>query len=132
MFRSFIALLVVFTIVFLGIINPAYAASREADIMPRSFPITINNKGNDNSVYFNTSFNSSDDKRATEDLSEELLDSVINGIVTTAGVAIGGAVVCYAFDGIATAFFPPAAALAAFCPGVGAATGTASRLASAK
>ncbi len=63
--------------------------------------------------------NNQRDSGYSSDASQEFVNNVVNGAVTTAGFVIGGAVTCYVLDGIATAFFPPAAALAAFCPVVG-------------
>jgi len=54
---------------------------------------------------------------------EHFLKGLGDGALETAGLTIGGAAVCFAVDGVATTFFPPAAALLAYCPGFGATIG---------
>jgi len=122
MFRILIAFVMVLTISIAGIVEPAYAYATIPDV-PVNSTITIN-QGNDSLVNLN-SFNklASTDENATNSSSEVFADRVIDGVKTTAGYVIGGAIACYALDGFATLVFPPAAALSAFCPGVGAAAG---------
>jgi hypothetical protein len=54
--------------------------------------------------------------------SNPLVKSTIDGAAQTAGAMIGGFLVCYTVSGVATTFFPPAAVLAPYCPGLGAAS----------
>lgn len=121
MFRSLIAVIVALAIAVVGVVKPAYAYSSDSGVMPVNPSITIN--GNGNSVSFNDSFNRFVDEETIKSPSNALADGLVKGIAETTGVVIGGMLVCYALDGIATAFFPPAAAAAAFCPAIGTAGG---------
>src|SRR6478672_3687790 len=51
------------------------------------------------------------ESNVVEDLGQKIVE-VTEGIAATV-------IVCYAIDGIAATFFPPAAALSAFCPTAG-------------
>jgi hypothetical protein len=115
------AVIVALTIAVVGIVKPAYAYPSVSGIMPVNSHLVIN--GNDNSVSFYDSFDRFADERIIESPSDKFVEGLINGITQTTGAVIGGIVVCYALDGIATAFFPPAAAAAAFCPAIGTAEG---------
>lgn len=121
MFRSLITVIVALAIAVVGVVKPAYAYSSDSNMGLVNPPITIN--GNGNSVSFNDSFDRFADERTINSPSDAFVDGVVKGIAGTTGVVIGGTLVCYALDGIATAFFPPAAAAAAFCPSIGAAGG---------
>jgi hypothetical protein len=121
MFRSFIAVIVALAIAVVGVVKPAYAYSIDSNMGLVNPPITIN--GNGNSVSFNDSFERFDDEGTIERPSDAFANGLMKGIAETTGVVIGGIVVCYALDGIATVFFPPAAAAAAFCPAIGTAGG---------
>ena len=126
MFQKIIAFIMSLMIAITGMIQPVYAAPSDLKAEPTSFPITINNRGDNNLVYFHNSFNESSDKAAistAETSGDAFVGGVVNGIVTTAGVAVGVTAACYIIDGVASAFFPPAAALAAGCPGAGAMAG---------
>lgn len=115
MLQKLIALVLAFALVLTGIIEPAYADSSYSGI------IFDNHKETNSTDYYN--YGSSDYGNNRKDPSDQFIDSIVQGVVTTTGLAVGGVVTCYALDGIATAFFPPAAALAAFCPAIGGATG---------
>jgi hypothetical protein len=121
MFRSLIAIIVALSIAGVGVVKPAYAYSSDSNMGLVNPPITINGDGN--SVSFNDSFNRFADEGTIKSSSDAFADSLVKGIVETTGFVVGGTLVCYALDGIATAFFPPAAAAAAFCPSIGAAGG---------
>ncbi|MCC5603801.1 hypothetical protein [Nostoc favosum] len=121
MLRYLIAIIVALAISITGITRPAYAYTNNFAGFPPNSDITIH-QGDNSSINFNYA-NSPDSERSPNDPSQVFVNGVVNGAVTTAGVAVGGALVCYALDGIATAFFPPAASLAVFCPAVGAASG---------
>jgi hypothetical protein len=126
MFQKIIAFIISLTIAITGIMQPVYAAPSDLNAKPTSFPITINNRGDNNLVYFHNSFNEPGDKTTTsasQTSSDEFVGGVVNGILTTAGVAVGVTAACYIIDGVASAFFPPAAVLAAGCPGAGAMAG---------
>jgi hypothetical protein len=121
MFRSLIAVIVALAIAVVGVVKPAYAYSSDSNMGLVNPPITINGDGN--SVSFNDSFNRFADEGTIKEPSDAFVDGLVKGIAETTGVVIGGIAVCYALDGIATAFFPPAAAAAAFCPTIGTAGG---------
>jgi hypothetical protein len=55
--------------------------------------------------------------------SPDSFGAVTQGAMSAVGYLIGAAAVCYGADAIATAFFPPAAILAASCPSIGVAAG---------
>lgn len=121
MFRSLMAVIVALAIAIVGVVKPAYAYSSDSGVMPVNSSVVIN--GNDNSVSFYDSFDSFADEGTIKSPSDAFADGLVKGIAETTGVVIGGIVVCYALNGIATAFFPPAAAAAAFCPAIGTAGG---------
>lgn len=121
MFRSLIAVIVALAIAVVGVVKPAYAYSSDSGMELVNPPIVIN--GNDNSVSFYDSFDHFADEEPIKEPSDAFVEGLVNGIVQTTGFMVGGTLVCYALDGIATAFFPPAAAAAAFCPAIGTAGG---------
>ncbi|MCC5603802.1 hypothetical protein [Nostoc favosum] len=134
MFRNLIAIIVAIAIAIAGAIEPAYAYTNDSSGVSVSHHIHITqgdnssvslyqnqgemhlsiNQGNYGTVNLNH-INNSADKYTTENSSESLIDNVVTGVVENAVTVIGGAMACYALDGIATAFFPPAAVLAPFC-----------------
>jgi hypothetical protein len=105
MLRNLVALMLTFVVGIMGIVQPAYA---------------MTNPEIGNNVYVNNSFNLTQEH---ENLALSFIESVGKGATTTVGVAVGGLIACYAIDGVATVFFPPAAALSAFCPAIGATSG---------
>lgn len=111
MLRKLIAIILGLAVAITGFVTPAYAYSANSGI------VFDNHQENYSTGYDGYGYSG----RTTEDWSEKFGNSIVDGVVTTTGVAIGGVVVCYTLDGIATMFFPPAAALAAFCPSAGAA-----------
>lgn len=119
MFRSLIALAVAFAIAIAGFVKPAYAYSGNSDVMPGNYNTEI--RGNNNTVNFKDSFNNNN--RGTVDPFDSFSKGFMDGAATTIGITIGGVVVCYTVNGIAATVFPPAAALAAFCPALGAVSG---------
>ncbi|MBD2243967.1 hypothetical protein [Nostoc sp. FACHB-888] len=121
MFRSLIALIVALVLTIAGITEPAYADSSNSNLLFVDSNI-INNSGYANVNNWNDSFNSLHFPEL-ENIGEKIFDTVVDGFIKTGGFAIGGALACYALDGIATTIFPPAAAAVAFCPVVGAASG---------
>jgi hypothetical protein len=130
MLRKLITLILSLTITIAGIMQPAYAAPGDST-KPTSFPITINNRGDNNLVYFHNSFNESGDRTvdtASETSDDKFFNGVEKGLLTTAGVAVAATAACYIIDGVASAFFPPLAVLAAGCPGAGAMAGGAKAL----
>lgn len=110
MLRKLIAIILGLAVAITGFVTPAHAYSANSGIV-------FDHHQESYSTGYGYSGGTTEDN-----LSEEFVNGVVDGIVTTTGLAIGGVVACYALDGIATAFFPPAAALAAFCPSAGAAT----------
>jgi hypothetical protein len=116
MFRSFIASIIAFAIAVTVVINPAYAESTDTNYYFN------NSGGNGNSVVIDNSLNR-DGYSEKQDSLNPFIDGLLKGLEEAAGVTIGGAIVCYSIDGIATAFFPPAAALASFCPAIGGSLG---------
>jgi hypothetical protein len=113
MFRSLIASIIAFAIAVTVVVNPAYAESTDTNYY-------VNNSGgNGDLVRIDESLNS-----VSDGASLDLANPFINGLVNGIGYTIGVVIVCYSIDGIATAFFPPAAALAAYCPAMPAIGGT--------
>ncbi|MBD2268034.1 hypothetical protein H6F62_04365 [Anabaena sp. FACHB-1391] len=109
MFRSLIASIIAFAIAVTVVVNPAYAESTDTNYY-------VNNSGgNGDLVSIDESLNSVSDG-ASLDLANTFINGLWKGVVETAGVTIGGVILCYSIDGIATLVFPPAAALAAYCP----------------
>lgn len=117
MLQKLVALVLAFALVLTGIIEPAYADSSYSGI------IFDNHKETNSNYHYNYNYGSSNYSDNRKDASDQFVDGMVQGAAMTAGLAVGGAITCYALDGIATAFFPPAAALAAFCPAIGGATG---------
>jgi hypothetical protein len=117
MFRSLIASIIAFAIAVTVVVNPAYAESTDTNYY-------VNNSGgNGDLVSIDESLNSVSDG-ASLDLANTFVNGLWKGVVETAGVTIGGVILCYSIDGIATLVFPPAAALAAYCPAMPAIGGT--------
>ena len=109
MFSSLIASIIAFAIAVTVVVNPAYAESTDTNYY-------VNNSGgNGDLVSIDESLNSVSDG-ASLDLANTFINGLWKGVVETAGVTIGGVILCYSIDGIATLVFPPAAALAAYCP----------------
>ncbi len=111
MFRSLIASIIAFAIAVTVVVNPAYAESADTNSYFNNYGVINNIYGNGNSVTI--------DNPSKKDSYSEKQDSsnpFIDGVINMAGSLIGGAIVCYSIDGIATVFFPPAAVLASFCP----------------
>lgn len=121
MVRGLIALVIAFVITISGFAKPAYAGSINSNYLANSYAV-VNTPEDINSIDIIDSFNSSD--IYTTHAPNSFIDGLINGALSTLGVAIGGAIVCYTLDGVATVFFPPAGALSAFCPAVGGAFGS--------
>jgi hypothetical protein len=63
------------------------------------------------------------ESQGSSDLVGTFTEGMVHGAGITIGTMIGAAVICYGADAIATAVFPPAAILAAYCPAIGAAAG---------
>lgn len=120
-----IALVIGFVIAVAGVVKPAYALSSDLGVLPANFHVGI--KGNDNLIGINDS--SDANNGGTDDLFWSFFEGVKTGIATTIGTVMGGAAVCYTIDGVATAIFPPAAALVAFCPAIGFTSGGATAVA---
>jgi hypothetical protein len=116
MLRSLIAVIIAVSIVFTGIIKPAYA---EDNIINYN---NYNYNFNDFSVKSDQYFIDYSDKNR-KDLSN-FIEGIKRGALEAAGITVGGVIVCYSIDGVATAFFPPAATLAAFCPAMGGTLGS--------
>jgi hypothetical protein len=114
--RGFIAVIATLVILLVGNAAPAYAGSTSAGTQPGYAQIMIEHKGNNDSYSFNNSFNRYE---KTDDFTEEFGSGIARGLGTGVGVAVGAAATCYILDGIATMFFPPAAALAPTCGYVG-------------
>jgi len=116
MFRSLIALLVACVIAITSLTAPAYADSNNVG------GLSIGTKQSSDShdiVIINPPL----PEPPSPEFWKSFVDGVVNGALGTAGVAIGGAAVCFIADGAATTVFPPAAALLPYCPGIGATIG---------
>jgi hypothetical protein len=121
MLRKFIAFAVAFALTLTGIMGPAYADSSSLGI---SFD---NHKENNSAEYY--TYGDSYYGNTSQDPAEQFAESLVQGAVGMAGMIVGGTITCLALDGIATVVFPPAAALAAFCPAIGGASGGAGAIA---
>ncbi|MHC5746623.1 MAG: hypothetical protein ACYTXT_32975, partial [Nostoc sp.] len=104
-----------------GITKPAYAFANDFTALPQNSDITIHQEDS-GTVKFNY-VNSPANEETTDDTSKVFVNNIVNGAVTTAKVTIAGGLLCFLIDGVATAFYPPAAQLGIFCPVVGAASG---------
>jgi hypothetical protein len=120
LFRGFVAVIATLIIFIVGNVAPAYAGSMPIDTQVEHSQSAIEHKGNNDSYYFNNSFNHYE---RNDNLAEEFGISLARGLGTGVGVAVGATVgataTCYVLDGIATMFFPPAAVLAPTCGYVG-------------
>ncbi|MEA5419161.1 hypothetical protein VB712_07955 [Spirulina sp. CCNP1310] len=65
-----------------------------------------------------SSYSRNYDNDRSKNRANQFFDSVIDGAINTAGVAVGATLLCYGADGLATTVFPPAAALAPFCTSI--------------
>lgn len=115
MLRGLIAVFIAFTITIAGIAKPAYAYSGALNMTSVS-PIEIQENGN--SIYTGDF-----SKAQAYEEPKETSNSVIKALRDGALGMIGGILVCYTLDAAATTVFPPAAALAAYCPSLGASSG---------
>lgn len=116
MFRGLIALLTVCIVVLTGLVAPAYAADNHVG----GVSVGAKQTTDSHDIYvINTQPPRAD---SPSDL-EIFLTSIKQGVIGTAGVAVGGAALCFAIDGAATTVFPPAAVLLPYCPGFGVALG---------
>lgn len=109
MLRKLFALVLALVIAVVGTVKPAYAVSDSSSLL--------------NS--YNTDFLAAITNEVVKDeIVKVAVDAAVNGTVTIA-VTLA---VCYGADALATSVFPPAAALAPFCPvlagGTGAVVGT--------
>lgn len=114
MLKTLIVLIVAIVIGIVGLSEPSYAYTNDYNNLSISHHQNLTEGDNVNSVA---------SEETTEEPSKVFVTGVMNGAITTAGVAVGGALICLTLDGIASAFFPPAASLSIFCPAVGAASG---------
>jgi len=142
MLYRLVVMLLVLILVMVGFSEPVYAYPNNSSNVP-VLPYTILNQGDNvhitihqgdnSSVYFNYLNNlpEKSTKTSAKSIAESTETVILNtsknnassgawktigdGVLTTTGAVIGGAVVCLALDGAATVFFPPAAALAPFC-----------------
>jgi hypothetical protein len=111
MIRGLIAVIVALAITITGFVKPAYAYSSDLVVLSVNPPhaTTLNSEdGSTASIGY-----------AIQDATEHLVTIVSKGFAETVAYAIGAGAACYILDGVATMFFPPAAAAAAFCPVVG-------------
>lgn len=121
MFRGLIAIVVAFAIALSSFAKPSYAMPVESAMEAAS--TVIIQQGDNNFAQINPP--------AIEPIStseptaaDEFWQGVQKGVVETSGAIVGGVIVCYALDGLATMIFPPAAAASAFFPTVGGLKGT--------
>ncbi len=105
--RRLIALILAFVASIAGIAEPAYAYSNNSGIV----------YDNHKEEYYNPLQNN--DKDHQKNPANSFVDGAVNGVMYAAGAMAA----CYVLDGLATGIFPPAAALASFCPAIGGATG---------
>jgi hypothetical protein len=112
MFQSLIAVIVALAIAITGFVKPACANSSDLPsfISVNSPYAIVVDSENDSAASI---------RYAIQEATEHLVDTVSKGLVETAEYAVGGYAACYILDSIATLFFPPAAAVAAFCPVAG-------------
>lgn len=102
MVRKLFSLLLALVIVVVGTVKPAYAVSDSSSLL------------NSYSTDFLAAITS-------EDLMDEAAKTAVDVVVTT-GTWIA---ICYGADALATSVFPPAAAVAPFCPVIAGGTATA-------
>jgi hypothetical protein len=123
-FKRVVSALLCLCVLLLGTLTPANAnadglngvGSSSTDSFSR-----IDVRGGHNEFTVNNS--RIDEYYGSQGAAPGFIESMADGAIYTIGFAVGATVVCYGADAIATAFFPPAAVLAASCPGVGAAAG---------
>ena len=113
MFRGLIALLVACVLAITSLTAPAYAESNQVGGLSIGAQQISDSH---NTVIINP-------PPVTPSFWDRFIDGVVNGALGTAGVAIGGAAVCFIADSAAATVFPPAAALLPSCPGIGATLG---------
>jgi hypothetical protein len=120
-FKRVVSSLLVLCVLLIGTLTPVNAYADELNSGGASSSETrVDISGHHNRTTIN---NYPRDEYYGSQESPDFLGAVTEGAMYTAGFAIGAAVVCYGADAIATAFFPPAAILAASCPGIGVAAG---------
>lgn len=104
--RNLMAITIAFSVMFINFTQPVLAASTITDTVRDQVNLTIN-QGDGGTITFGGPGNQT---------SNNPLSNFLDGALQTAEVMVGGVALCYAVDGLATTVFPPAVALAAFCP----------------
>ncbi len=108
MFKTLIAVIVALAITITGFVKPAYAdLSNLPFASATSLYVAVIDSESDNTASI---------RYAIQDATKHFVDIVGKGFVETSAYALGAGAACYILDGVATLFFPPAAAAAAFCP----------------
>jgi len=108
MMRNFLAVFLAFTIIFIGFTKPAYASSVNFDFRSIS---SVSQSSN-----FQDTFSPLSDSNPKSKIILRFMEKMIGD---AAKDITGYAVICYTADGLATTVFPPAAAIAPFCPALG-------------
>jgi len=103
MLHRIIALVAIFTVTLTGFNQPALAATQ-------STPGLLGDRFTFENASIQLDFSSQSDFLFRQ------VQNLIDGAVYAVGGMAGGAAICYAADAAATTVFPPAAALAPFCP----------------
>jgi hypothetical protein len=124
-FKRAVSLVLVLCVLLLGTLTPNAYADELAGSGISSSRSKIEISGHHNSTTIN---NYPKDEYYGSQESSGFVDSVAYGAINTMGTIIGAVVVCYAVDAAATTFFPPAAALAAYCPIAGTTMGSGSKV----
>lgn len=112
MLRYVTAVFAALVIVLTGIAQPAYAYSQNSGIV-----FDNHQEHNSDDYYYSSRDYYGSSQNAYSD--RTLTDSFVDGAVEGVGGLVGAVTACYALDAVATTVFPPAAALAAFCPALG-------------
>ena len=118
--RGIITTFMVITLAVLGFVSPSYAAPASTGSAGENM-INIVQTGDGNSITIVTP--PSPTTAFPSESVNDVLGWVSDGVIETAKVMVGGAIVCYTVDGLATTIFPPAGALLPFCPMIGGAAG---------
>lgn len=116
MFRGLIALIIACALTLTGLTAPAYADSNHVGGLSMGAKQVFDSH---DTIIVNPPIPDPPQPGGWERFVKGLGD----GALETAGLAIGGAAVCFAVDGAAATIFPPAAALLPYCPGFGATIG---------
>lgn len=108
MMRNFLAIFLAFTVIFISCTKPAYAGSVNFDFRSIS---SVSQSSN-----FQDTFSPLSDSNPKSNAVLRFMGKMVGD---AAKDITGYAVICYTADGLAATVFPPAAAIAPFCPALG-------------